>query len=113
MLSLTIVCSVDSGYRSALSVQSSLVMYPIYDFGSEAQKEKFLPRLASGEIVGAFGLTEPNHGSDPGGMETRARRDGSDYLLSGSKTWCVGHFANLFGCTWHRQEIALDFMPCV
>merc|ERR1719508_412065 len=66
---------VDSGYRSAMSVQSSLVMYPIYDFGSEAQREKYLPRLARGEIVGCFGLTEPNHGSDPAHMETRAKYD--------------------------------------
>jgi glutaryl-CoA dehydrogenase len=64
---------VDSAYRSAMSVQSSLVMYPIYDFGSEEQRQKYLPRLATGEIVGCFGLTEPNHGSDPGNMETRAR----------------------------------------
>ncbi|KAJ2654390.1 hypothetical protein IWW48_006133 [Coemansia sp. RSA 1200] len=78
---------VDSGYRSAMSVQSSLVMHPIYEFGSAAQKEKYLPRLASGELVGAFGLTEPNHGSDPGSMETTARRDGSVYRLSGSKMW--------------------------
>merc|ERR1712002_1399417 len=64
---------VDSSYRSAMSVQSSLVMYPIWDFGSEAQREKYLPRLATGELVGCFGLTEPNHGSDPGHMETRAK----------------------------------------
>ncbi len=63
---------VDSGYRSAMSVQSSLVMYPIYDFGTEAQRQKYLPKLASGEWVGCFGLTEPDHGSDPGGMTTRA-----------------------------------------
>ncbi|KAJ2687022.1 hypothetical protein GGH99_003352 [Coemansia sp. RSA 1285] len=78
---------VDSGYRSAMSVQSSLVMHPINEFGSAAQKEKYLPRLASGELIGAFGLTEPNHGSDPGSMETTARRDGSVYRLSGSKMW--------------------------
>merc|ERR1711974_321037 len=66
---------VDSAIRSAMSVQSSLVMYPIWDFGSEAQREKYLPRLASGELIGCFGLTEPNHGSDPGHMETRARWD--------------------------------------
>jgi len=78
----------DSGYRSTLSVQSSLVMWPIYCFGSEEQKQKFLPRSASGEIVGCFGLTEPNAGSDPAGMLTHAIKDGSgDYLLSGSKTW--------------------------
>jgi len=78
---------VDSGYRSAMSVQSSLVMHPIHEFGSEELKEKFLPRLATGEIVGCFGLTEPNAGSDPSGMETRARRDGDDYILNGTKTW--------------------------
>lgn len=81
--------SVDSGYRSAMSVQSSLVMYPIYIYGSEAQKEKYIPRLASGEIVGCFGLTEPNHGSDPGGMESRAKYNPQtkSYSLTGSKTW--------------------------
>jgi len=80
---------VDSGYRSAMSVQSSLVMYPIYDFGSEEQRLKYLPRLASGEIVGCFGLTEPNHGSDPAHMETRARYDkeGKVWILNGSKNW--------------------------
>lgn len=78
---------VDSGYRSALSVQSSLVMHPIYAFGSDAQKEKYLPRLASGELIGCFGLTEPNHGSDPGSMITRATVSGSDVKISGSKTW--------------------------
>jgi len=78
---------VDSGYRSAMSVQSSLLMYPIFDFGSEAQKEKYLPSLAKGDFIGAFGLTEPNHGSDPGSMETRAKKVGSSYVLNGSKTW--------------------------
>ncbi|KAJ2691276.1 hypothetical protein IWW39_000175 [Coemansia spiralis] len=78
---------IDSGYRSAMSVQSSLVMHPINEFGSQAQKEKYLPRLATGEIIGAFGLTEPNHGSDPAGMETVARREGSVYRVSGSKMW--------------------------
>ena len=78
---------VDSGYRSAMSVQSSLVMYPIYAYGTQAQRERFLPGLASGELVGCFGLTEPDHGSDPGGMVTRAVRDGDDYVLSGAKMW--------------------------
>eukprot|EP00095_Tigriopus_kingsejongensis_P008401 snap_masked-scaffold9_size846264-processed-gene-4.18 protein:Tk08401 transcript:snap_masked-scaffold9_size846264-processed-gene-4.18-mRNA-1 annotation:"glutaryl- mitochondrial" len=80
---------VDSAYRSAMSVQSSLVMYPISDFGTEEQKQKYLPRLATGEIVGCFGLTEPNHGSDPAGMETRAKYEASDkvYILNGSKNW--------------------------
>jgi glutaryl-CoA dehydrogenase len=78
---------VDSGYRSAMSVQSSLVMYPIWDFGTEAQRQKYLPKLASGEWVGCFGLTEPNHGSDPGSMETRARKVSGGYALRGNKMW--------------------------
>ncbi|TKV69119.1 acyl-CoA dehydrogenase [Marinobacter panjinensis] len=78
---------VDSAYRSALSVQSSLVMYPIFSYGQEALKKRILPKLASGEYVGCFGLTEPNHGSDPGGMETRAKKVDGGYLVSGSKTW--------------------------
>ncbi|KAJ2158147.1 hypothetical protein GGF46_003985 [Coemansia sp. RSA 552] len=78
---------IDSGYRSAMSVQSSLVMHPINEFGTPEQKEKYLPRLATGELIGAFGLTEPNHGSDPAGMETVARREGAVYRLSGSKMW--------------------------
>ncbi len=78
---------VDSGYRSALSVQSSLVMHPIYTFGSEALKEKYLPKLATGELVGCFGLTEPDAGSDPAGMKTRAVKVDGGYKISGSKTW--------------------------
>jgi glutaryl-CoA dehydrogenase len=78
---------VDSAYRSALSVQSSLVIHPIHAFGQEALKQRLLPKLASGEMVGCFGLTEPNHGSDPGGMETRARKVEGGYRLNGSKTW--------------------------
>jgi Acyl-CoA dehydrogenases len=78
---------VDSGYRSAMSVQSSLVMYPIYEFGSEEQRRKYLPKLASGEWVGCFGLTEPDHGSDPGSMVTRAKKVDGGYLLNGAKTW--------------------------
>jgi len=78
---------VDSGYRSMLSVQSSLVMHPINLFGSEEQKERFLPRLATGELVGCFGLTEPSAGSDPVGMQTFAKKDGDDFILNGSKTW--------------------------
>jgi glutaryl-CoA dehydrogenase len=78
---------IDSSYRSALSVQSSLVMYPIHAFGSEAQRRKFLPRLASGEWIGCFGLTEPDHGSDPAGMTSRARAVPGGYRLSGAKTW--------------------------
>src|SRR6187551_1975303 len=78
---------VDSGYRSMMSVQSSLVMYPIYEYGSEAQRTHFLPTLASGEKIGCFGLTEPNHGSDPGSMETRAVAVEGGYRLTGAKTW--------------------------
>ena len=78
---------IDSGYRSMMSVQSSLVMYPILAYGSEAQKRKYLPKLASGEWIGCFGLTEPDAGSDPGGMRTRAEKIGGGYRLSGSKTW--------------------------
>ncbi len=78
---------IDSGYRSMMSVQSSLVMVPIHDFGTEAQRRKYLPRLATGEWIGCFGLTEPNHGSDPGSMETRARRIDGGYQLTGNKMW--------------------------
>jgi glutaryl-CoA dehydrogenase len=78
---------VDSGYRSAMSVQSSLVMHPIYAYGSEEQRKKYLPKLASGEWVGCFGLTEPNHGSDPGSMETRAKKVDGGWILQGSKMW--------------------------
>jgi len=78
---------VDSGYRSAMSVQSSLVMFPIFAFGSEEQKKKYLPRLATGEIAGCFGLTEPDFGSDAGGMKTRAKKTSGGYVLKGSKMW--------------------------
>ena len=78
---------VDSGFRSMLSVQASLVMHPIFTYGTEEQKKKFLPRLASGEIIGCFGLTEPDHGSDPGSMKTQAKKTTDGYILSGNKTW--------------------------
>ena len=78
---------VDSGYRSVMSVQSSLVMYPIHTFGTPYQKEKYLSRLASGDLIGCFGLTEPDHGSDPSGMKTRAQWNGTHYILNGSKNW--------------------------
>jgi glutaryl-CoA dehydrogenase len=78
---------IDSGFRSMMSVQSSLVMFPIYTYGSEQQREKYLPKLASGEHVGCFGLTEPDHGSDPGSMITRAKTTPGGYLLSGAKMW--------------------------
>ncbi|MDD9890684.1 MAG: acyl-CoA dehydrogenase [Gammaproteobacteria bacterium] len=79
--------AVDSGYRSMMSVQSSLVMHPINTFGTEEQKQKYLPKLASGELIGCFGLTEPDHGSDPGGMNTRAKSVAGGYSLSGAKNW--------------------------
>jgi len=95
---------VDSAYRSMFSVQSSLVMAPIDEFGSEAQREEFLPRLAQGEIVGCFGLTEPDHGSDPGSMTTRARRAEGGYRLSGAKTWITNSpIADLF-LVWAKDE---------
>ncbi len=95
---------VDSGYRSMMSVQSSLVMLPIYAFGSDAQKEKYLPKLARGELIGCFGLTEPNHGSDPGGMETRARQAPGGFTLSGSKMWISNSpIADVF-LVWAKNE---------
>ena len=95
---------VDSGYRSAMSVQSSLVMHPIHAYGSEAQRQKYLPRLATGEWVGCFGLTEPNHGSDPAGMATRARPIDGGYVLKGSKMWITNSpIADVF-VVWAKKE---------
>lgn len=95
---------VDSGYRSMMSVQSSLVMVPIHAFGSEAQKQKYLPKLATGEWIGCFGLTEPNHGSDPGSMVTRARKVDGGYSLSGSKMWITNSpIADVF-VVWAKLE---------
>jgi glutaryl-CoA dehydrogenase len=95
---------VDSGYRSAMSVQSSLVMFPIHAYGSEAQRQKWLPRLASGEIVGCFGLTEPDAGSDPGSMRSRARRAPGGWVLSGTKTWITNSpIADLF-VVWAKDD---------
>ncbi|GEN25998.1 glutaryl-CoA dehydrogenase [Halomonas cupida] len=95
---------VDSGYRSAMSVQSSLVMYPIHAFGSEAQRERYLPKLASGEWVGCFGLTEPDHGSDPGSMATRAQRTESGWRLNGTKTWITNSpIADVF-VVWAKDD---------
>ena len=95
---------VDSGYRSAMSVQSSLVMYPIFTYGSEDQKKRFLPKLATGEIAGCFGLTEPDHGSDPGGMETRAIRENGGYRLNGNKMWITNSpIADVF-VVWAKTE---------
>eukprot|EP01108_Squamamoeba_japonica_P002936 TRINITY_DN2456_c0_g1_i2.p1 TRINITY_DN2456_c0_g1~~TRINITY_DN2456_c0_g1_i2.p1 ORF type:complete len:447 (-),score=190.71 TRINITY_DN2456_c0_g1_i2:1095-2369(-) len=95
---------VDSGYRSAMSVQSSLVMHPINEYGTAEQKEQWLPRLASGELVGCFGLTEPNHGSDPGGMETRAVSKGDTYVLNGSKTWITNAPIADVAVVWAKDE---------
>ena len=95
---------VDSGYRSMMSVQSSLVMVPIFEFGSEAQKSKYLPKLATGEWIGCFGLTEPNHGSDPGSMVTRARKVDGGYSLSGAKMWITNSpIADVF-VVWAKLE---------
>jgi glutaryl-CoA dehydrogenase len=95
---------VDSGYRSMMSVQSSLVMLPIFKFGSEAQKRKYLPPLARGESIGCFGLTEPDHGSDPGSMITRARSAAGGYRLSGAKTWITNSpIANVF-IVWAKTD---------
>ncbi|PID55124.1 MAG: acyl-CoA dehydrogenase [Gammaproteobacteria bacterium] len=94
----------DSGYRSMMSVQSSLVMYPIYAYGSEAQREKYLPKLASGEWIGCFGLTEPDYGSDPGGMVTRARAVDGGYRLSGAKMWITNSpIADVF-IVWAKTD---------
>ena len=95
---------VDSGYRSAMSVQSSLVMWPIYAYGTEEQKQRWLPRLATGEAVGCFGLTEPNHGSDPGSMEARARKAAGGFVLSGEKTWITNSpIADVF-VVWAKDD---------
>ncbi|HET7365965.1 MAG TPA: acyl-CoA dehydrogenase [Burkholderiales bacterium] len=95
---------VDSGYRSMMSVQSSLVMLPIYEFGTEPLRKKYLPKLAAGESIGCFGLTEPNHGSDPGSMQTRAKRVTGGYALTGSKTWISNSpIADVF-VVWAKDE---------
>ncbi len=95
---------VDSGYRSAFSVQSSLVMHPIYAYGNDAQREKYLPKLASGEWVGCFGLTEPDHGSDPGSMVTRAKKVDGGYRLSGSKNWITNSPIADVAVVWAKTE---------
>ncbi|QBS37620.1 acyl-CoA dehydrogenase [Thermaerobacter sp. FW80] len=95
---------IDSGLRSFVSVQSSLVMYPIYRYGSEEQRREYLPRLARGEIVGCFGLTEPDGGSDPGSMKTRARKDGSSYVITGRKMWITnGNIADI-AVIWAKDD---------
>ncbi len=95
---------VDSGYRSAMSVQSSLVMYPIHAYGSEAQRERYLPRLARGEVVGCFGLTEPDAGSDPGSMRSRARRTAGGWVLNGTKTWITNSPLADVLVVWAKDE---------
>ena len=95
---------VDSGYRSAMSVQSSLAMHAIYQYGSETQKQKFLPKMARGEWIGCFGLTEPNHGSDPNGMETRAKSTAGGFVLQGTKMWITNSsIADVF-IVWAKNE---------
>ena len=97
--------SVDSGYRSMMSVQSSLVMHPINNFGTKEQKERYLPKLASGEYIGCFGLTEPDHGSDPGGMNTRARKVEGGYSLSGAKSWISNSPISDVFIVWAKDEM--------
>lgn len=94
----------DSAVRSAASVQSSLVMFPIHEFGSEEQKKKYLPQLATGEMIGAFGLTEPNHGSDPGSMETYFKDNGDHYLLNGAKMWITNAPLCDIAVVWAKNE---------
>lgn len=94
----------DSGIRSLVSVQGSLVMYPIYTFGSEEQRRKYLPKLGSGEMIGCFGLTEPDHGSDPGSMITNIKDKGDHYLLNGAKMWISNSpFADI-AVVWAKDE---------
>jgi glutaryl-CoA dehydrogenase len=95
---------VDSGYRSAMSVQSSLVMHPIYAYGTEEQREKYLPKLATGEWVGCFGLTEPDHGSDPGSMITRAKKTSDGYLLNGAKMWITNSPIADLAVVWAKLD---------
>ena len=95
---------IDSGYRSAMSVQSSLVMHPIFAYGTEAQRERFLPGLASGEMIGCFGLTEPDHGSDPGGMTTRAKKTNGGYILSGAKNWISNAPVAEIAIVWAKSD---------
>ncbi|CAM2068780.1 Acyl-CoA dehydrogenase family protein [Sulfidibacter corallicola] len=94
----------DSGLRSFVSVQGALVMYPILAYGSEAQKDRYLPKLAKGEMIGCFGLTEPDHGSDPGGMKTRAKRDGDKWILNGAKMWITNGSVSDIAIVWAKDE---------
>ncbi|TNE37002.1 MAG: acyl-CoA dehydrogenase [Alphaproteobacteria bacterium] len=98
---------VDSGYRSAMSVQSSLVMHPIYTYGTQEQRQKYLPKLATGEWVGCFGLTEPDHGSDPGGMKTTARQTASGYVLNGAKMWITNSPIADLAVVWAKLDGAI------
>jgi len=95
---------VDSGYRSAMSVQSSLVMHPIYSYGTEGQRQKYLPKLATGELVGCFGLTEPDHGSDPGSMKTRAEKVDGGYRLTGNKMWITNSPIADIAVVWGKLD---------
>jgi glutaryl-CoA dehydrogenase len=95
---------IDSGYRSAMSVQSSLVMHPIFAYGDETQRKKYLPKLATGELVGCFGLTEPDYGSDPGGMTTRARKAEGGFRLSGAKTWITNSPIADLAVVWAKDD---------
>src|ERR1700759_2852347 len=94
----------DSGIRSFASVQSALVMDPIYAFGSDQQKDTWLPKMATGEKLGCFGLTEPDFGSNPGGMRTRARKDGDDYVLNGEKLWITSGSIADVAVIWAKLE---------
>src|SRR6201997_639799 len=94
----------DSGVRSFVSVQSALVMYPIYTFGSDEQKDKWLPALQKGEAIGCFGLTEPDAGSNPGAMRTRARRDGDDWILNGQKMWITNGSVSDVAVVWAQTD---------
>jgi glutaryl-CoA dehydrogenase len=94
----------DSGVRSFVSVQGALCMYPIYRFGTEAHKQKYLPKMASGELIGCFGLTEPDFGSNPGGMVTRAKKDGSDYIINGAKMWITNGGVADLAIVWAKDD---------
>ena len=95
---------VDSGYRSAMSVQSSLVIHPIYEFGSEKQKKKYIPKLIKGDLIGCFGLTEPNHGSDPAGMQTNAKKIDGGWIINGSKTWITNSPIADIAIVWAKDD---------
>jgi len=104
---------VDSGYRSFMSVQSSLVMYPISVFGTEDQKHKYLPKLAAGELIGCFGLTEPNHGSDPGSMETTALKTDGGWILNGAKMWITNSPISDVGVVWAKAKQSKNDEPVI